>query len=135
MSDNADAIEEGRMAYAENAYDIFPRLCTLITPAGTAVKDDYGETSDAEPTNITDIPCSFKALNAFERAAGGGIIAGSDHKLELPYYFEGELLTVPPNATIRVESDGNYPERTFRVTGPLEDSEEMTQRVAATLIQ
>lgn len=134
MSDVGDAYNEARLAVSEAAGDIKPRTCSIQIPAAGS-GDVYGEQAAGAPTTISGVPVSFEGLSAYERASQSGTEATASHKLEVAYFHDGAVLTIPANAVVEVDSDGVNPAMTFRVTGPVGSSSGLWQQVSAVLVQ
>lgn len=129
-----EAYDEARLAVSENATDIFAELSTITVP-GAATRDSFGEDVAGTATTIENVPCDVEAMSAMERATAAATVGTADHRLLFPFYHQGAFLSVPTNASVTVHAHGLHPARTFQVTGPMQGSKDIKQRIAATFQQ
>jgi hypothetical protein len=132
----AAAIDRARARVAAKAHKFLPDVLTVYTP-GAETRDGAGwETSEDKTFEVngseaSEIPCSYSALSAFERSAGGTVTQSASHRLRMP--INEFTLAIQPRHRLIVAERGEAPELTFEVTGRLDSSTSLFLEVAATL--
>jgi hypothetical protein len=129
LNDVAEAIELGRSEVAAAAAEFLPDTCTIYT-ASSQTPDDFGDITDTDATSDS-IPCSYDAINAYERSQAASFGAFATHTITLP--ATDVTLGITASSRIVVDARGTTPERTFQVTGRLDSAMSMLLRLAATL--
>lgn len=130
LSDAGEAIDEARAEISASASDFMPDVLTIVGPQ-TEVRDTDGYITTADSNIELDVPCSYEALTAFERQAGGQMTLSASHRIRMP--ANEDTLAIQPNQRLVVAARGVTPALTFDVTGRLDSSTSVFLEVAAIL--
>lgn len=130
MSELAEADVEIKSAFNDVAADLLRDRMTITAP-GSASQDAYFETTTIDQTVEAGVPCEYETLTAYEKVAGGGVVAGATHKIKAPY--RSSTVGISANYKLNVAPRGLIGAKSFEVTGPLVGSSDGWLYLAAIL--